>query len=173
VEIEIRGEDNTALPTGVSGRIWIRGGQVSGRYAGQGPARADGWFDTRDRGHIDADGFLFVEGRADDTIIRGAENIAPAEIEDVLLRQDGVADAVVVGVPDDEWGHRIAAVVTAERGAEIDPDQLRDRIRRTLRASKTPDRIEVWDELPRTATGKIRRHDVVAGLGRRGGAGRD
>jgi acyl-CoA synthetase (AMP-forming)/AMP-acid ligase II len=169
VEIEIRGEDGTALPPGVPGRIWIRGAQVSGQYASQEPPRRDSWFDTRDHGRLDAKGFLFVEGRADDTIIRGAENIAPAEIEDVLLRQAGVADAVVVGVPDDEWGHRIEAVVTLERGAEIDPDRLRDNVRRTLRASKTPDRIEVWDELPRTATGKIRRRDVLARLGHRRG----
>jgi acyl-CoA synthetase (AMP-forming)/AMP-acid ligase II len=165
VEVEIRGEDDAVLPAGMSGRIWIRGAQVSGRYAGREPTHPDGWFDTRDRGRLDAGGFLFIEGRADDTIIRGGENIAPAEIEDVLLRQAGVADAVVVGIPDDEWGHRIEAVVTPERGAEIDPDRLRESVRRSLRASKTPDRIAVWDELPRTATGKIRRHDVVAGLG--------
>jgi acyl-CoA synthetase (AMP-forming)/AMP-acid ligase II len=165
VEIEVRDADDAVAPVGVSGRIWIRGAQVSRAYAGTEPDRQDGWFDTRDRGRVDAEGFLFVEGRADDTIIRGAENIAPAEIEDVLLRQAGVADAVVVGVPDDEWGHRIEAVVTLERGAEIDPDQLRESVRATLRTSKTPDRIEIWDELPRTASGKIRRHDVVAGLG--------
>lgn len=164
VEVEIRGPDGAVLPAGESGRIWIRGAQVSGTYAGQGPARSDGWFDTRDLGHLDDEGFLFVEGREDDTIIRGAENIAPSEIEDVLLRQPGVADAVVVGVPDDEWGQRIEAVVTPERGAEIDPDQLRESVRKTLRGSKTPDRVTVWDELPRTDTGKIRRHDIVADL---------
>lgn len=164
VEVEIRDADDAVVPARVSGRIWVRGAQVSEKYAGQEPARGDGWFDTRDLGRLDADGFLFVDGRADDTIIRGAENIAPAEIEDVLLRQPGIADAVVVGVPDDEWGHRIEAVVTAERGAEIAPEQLREAVRKTLRGSKTPDRITVWDELPRTDTGKIRRHDIAAEL---------
>jgi acyl-CoA synthetase (AMP-forming)/AMP-acid ligase II len=166
VEIEIRDAGGAALPAGTPGRIWIRGAQVSGRYAGARTARADGWFDTRDLGRLDAEGFLFVEGRADDTIIRGAENIAPAEIEDVLLRQDGVADAVVVGVPDEEWGQRIEAVVTPEPGADLDPGLLRDAVRATLRGSKTPDRIIVWPELPRTATGKVRRPDVVAALTR-------
>jgi acyl-CoA synthetase (AMP-forming)/AMP-acid ligase II len=164
VEVEIRGADDTPLPAGESGRIWIRGAQVSGRYAGKESASQDGWFDTRDLGRLDSEGFLFVEGREDDTIIRGAENIAPAEIEEVLLRAEGVADAVVVGVPDDEWGHRIEAVVTAERGAQVDPDLLREAVRKTLRGSKTPDRITVWDELPRTDTGKIRRLDIVAEL---------
>ncbi|KAA9159596.1 AMP-binding protein [Amycolatopsis acidicola] len=155
VEVEIRDIDGSRLSAGLSGRIWVRGEQVS----------SDGWFDTRDLGRLDGDGFLFVEGREDDTIIRGAENIAPAEIEDVLLRLDGVADAVVVGVPDDEWGHRIAAVVTPEPGAALDPEQLREAVRTTLRGSKTPDRVVVWDELPRTDTGKIRRRDVVTALG--------
>jgi len=166
VEIEIRDADDAVLPAGTSGRIWIRGAQVSGRYAGTRTDRHDGWFDTRDLGRLDAEGFLFVEGRADDTIIRGAENIAPAEIEDVLLRQDGVADAVVVGVPDEEWGQRIEAVVTPERGVDLDPGLLQAAVRATLRGSKTPDRIIVWEELPRTATGKVRRPDVVAALTR-------
>jgi acyl-CoA synthetase (AMP-forming)/AMP-acid ligase II len=165
VEVEIRDASGTARPAGSSGRIWIRGAQVSGAYAGQESGRTDGWFDTRDLGHLDTAGFLFVEGREDDTIIRGAENIAPAEIEDVLLRQDGVADTVVVGVPDEEWGQRIEAVVTPERGAELDPELLRAAVRTALRGAKTPDRIAVWDELPRTDTGKIRRRDIVAALG--------
>ncbi|TDV55966.1 class I adenylate-forming enzyme family protein [Actinophytocola oryzae] len=152
VEIEIR--DTDVLPAGESGLIWVRGAQVA----------AGGWFDTRDLGHLDADGYLFVEGRVDDTIIKGAENISPAEIEDVLRRQDGVADAVVVGVPDDEWGQRIEAVVTPERGAEPDPELLREAVRLVLRGSRTPDRVTVWAELPRTDTGKVRRRDVVATL---------
>ncbi|GAA5149008.1 hypothetical protein GCM10023321_12190 [Pseudonocardia eucalypti] len=166
VEVEIRGPDGAALPAGTSGRIWVRGAQVSGSYAGQEPASGDSWFDTRDLGHVDDEGFLFVEGREDDTIIRGAENIAPAEIEDVLLRQPGIADAVVVGVPDEEWGQRVEAVVTPEPGAELDPDLLRETVRESLRGSKTPDRITVWAELPRTDTGKIRRKDVAAQLAR-------
>lgn len=164
VEVEIRGADDAPVPAGASGRIWIRGAQVSGTYAGQAPASDNGWFDTRDLGRVDDEGFLFVEGREDDTIIRGAENIAPAEIEDVLLRQPGIADAVVVGVPDEEWGQRVEAVVTPEPEAEIDPEALREAVRKTLRGLKTPDRITVWTELPRTDTGKIRRKDVAAGL---------
>jgi acyl-CoA synthetase (AMP-forming)/AMP-acid ligase II len=113
---------------------------------------------------MDEEGYLFVEGRVDDTIIRGAENIAPAEIEDVLLRHPDVADAVVVGVPDEEWGQRLEAVVVARPGSALDPAALREEVRGTLRGSKTPDRIVCWDELPRTVTGKLLRREVVAGL---------
>ncbi|TDB93158.1 fatty acid--CoA ligase family protein [Actinomadura sp. 7K534] len=164
VELEIRDEDGRVLPPGESGRIWVRGEQVSGEYAGHGPAvDGRGFFDTRDRGRLD-DGYLFVEGRVDDTIIRGGENIAPAEIEDVLLRRPDVADAAVVGVPDDEWGQRIEAVVVPVAGAVLDPEELREHIRSRLRGSKTPDRIACWPELPRTPTGKVVKRDVITGL---------
>lgn len=166
VEIEIRDANGAPVPPGVPGRIWVRGAQVSGRYAGVASDAGDGWFDTRDLGRLDEEGFLFVEGRQDDTIIRGAENIAPAEIEDVLLREPGVADAVVVGVPDEEWGQRIEAVVVPARGARLDGEELRSAVRRRLRGSKTPDRIAVWEEIPRTATGKVLRHDVTTELAR-------
>jgi acyl-CoA synthetase (AMP-forming)/AMP-acid ligase II len=168
IEIEVRDEDGTPVPAGAAGRIWVRGEQVSTEYAGRGSSvDAGGWFDTRDQGRLDAEGYLFVEGRVDDTIIRGAENIAPAEIEDVLLAHPDVADAVVVGVPDEEWGQRIEAVVVPRPGTELDAaalDGLRETVRATLRSSKTPDRIQAWPEIPRTPTGKLLRRDVVAGL---------
>lgn len=166
VELEIRGDDGTRLPPGRSGRVWVRGAQVSGEYSGAAAEVTDGWFDTRDLGRVDRQGFLFIEGRHDDTIIRGAENIAPAEIEDLLLRQPGVADAVVVGLPDEEWGQRIEAVVVPSPGASLDGEDLRADLRRLLRSSKTPERIVVWDEIPRTATGKVLRQEVRSALSR-------
>ena len=104
-----------------------RSGFAASRCRASTPARAssldaDGWFPTRDRGWLDADGYLFIEGRSDDTIIRGGENIAPAEIEEVLLRHPGIEQCAVVGIPDDEWGQRIAAVVVARPGAALDAD---------------------------------------------------
>jgi acyl-CoA synthetase (AMP-forming)/AMP-acid ligase II len=165
IELEIRDEDGRVLPPGESGRIWVRGDQVSGEYAGHGSSVDErGFFDTRDQGRLDAGGYLFVEGRVDDTIIRGAENIAPAEIEDVLLRHPDVADAAVVGVPDEEWGQRVEAVVVPAAGAALDPEELRGYVRERLRGSKTPDRIACWDELPRTPTGKVLKRDIVSGL---------
>jgi acyl-CoA synthetase (AMP-forming)/AMP-acid ligase II len=147
------------------GEIWVRGDQVSGEYLGQGGALDDdGWFPTRDRGWVDEEGYLFVEGRADDTIIRGGENIAPAEVEDVLLQHPAVAQAAVVGLPDEEWGQRLAAAVVLRPGTELDADGLRAFARERLRSSKTPDVIAFRDDLPMTDTGKLLRRVVLADL---------
>jgi len=165
IEIEVRDVTGEPLDAGETGQIWVRGEQVSGEYAGQGSAVDQrGFFHTRDRGRLDADGYLHIEGRTDDTIIRGAENIAPAEIEDVLLRHPDVLDAVVVGVPDEEWGQRIEAVVVPRDGAHVDAGALRAAVRGTPLGSKTPERITYWTELPRTVTGKLVRRDIVAAL---------
>jgi len=154
VEVEVR-----------DGEIWVRGDQVSGEYLGSdGDVDSAGWFPTRDRGWLDADGYLYVEGRADDTIIRGGENVAPAEIEDVLLRHPQVRQAAVVGIPDDEWGQRIAAVVVPAPGAELTADELRDWARPHLRTAKTPDRVELRAGLPTTETGKVLRREILADL---------
>ncbi|PPJ33512.1 AMP-dependent synthetase [Nocardia nova] len=163
VEIVIRGENGEALPPGERGRICVRGPQVSAEYDGHGRlVDEDGYFDTRDEGYLDADGYLYVGGRRDDTIIRGAENIAPAEIEEVLLRHPAVADAAVIGVPDEEWGQRIVAAVVPRGAKDPDREELRGFVRAALRSSKTPDDIAVWDELPRTETGKLLRREVVS-----------
>ncbi|WP_134324986.1 class I adenylate-forming enzyme family protein [Cumulibacter soli] len=161
VDIEIRDAHGQGVPNGVSGRIWVRGEQVSGRYAETGSVLdADGYFDTRDRGTVDDAGYLFIEGRDDDTIIRGGENIAPVEIEDALLCHEDVEDAVVVGVPDEEWGHRIEAMVVIRDGAVVDNGELREYVRSKLRSSKTPERITAVASIPRTDTGKLLRREV-------------
>jgi acyl-CoA synthetase (AMP-forming)/AMP-acid ligase II len=163
IELQVRDDEGRVCSDGSPGRIWVRGEQVSGEYSESGSVLdADGFFDTRDVGYVDAEGYLFIRGRADDTIIRGGENIAPAEIEDVLLAHPDVADAVVVGVPDDEWGQRIEAAVALRPAAESTGEALREHVRAQLRGSKTPDRIVVWDELPRTETGKLIRREAVA-----------
>lgn len=147
------------------GEIWVRGEQVSGEYLGLGASLDDdGWFPTRDRGWVDDEGYLFVEGRSDDTIIRGGENIAPAEIEDVLLTHPDVDEAAVVGLPDEEWGQRLAAAVVCRAGATVDADQLRAWALGRLRSSKTPDVIVFRDALPHTDTGKLLRRVVLTDL---------
>jgi acyl-CoA synthetase (AMP-forming)/AMP-acid ligase II len=160
--IELRVVDSLGAPCppGVPGAVEVRGAQVSGEYVGSSGVDADGWFATHDQGWLDDDGYLFVEGRVDDTIIRGGENIAPAEIEDVLLRHPAVARCAVVGVPDDEWGQRIAAAIVLAPGAEATPRELKDWVRRHLRGAKTPDIVEVRAELPYTDTGKLLRRQV-------------
>ncbi|MCF2527696.1 AMP-binding protein, partial [Yinghuangia soli] len=149
------------------GELWVRGPQVSGEYLGTGSVLdADGWFPTRDLARIDADGFLYIEGRADDTIIRGGENIAPAEIEDVLVHHPGVREVAVLGLPDEEWGQRITAVVvpTGDGSAAPTADELRAYVRGRLRGSRTPDDVVFRTELPYTATGKLLRRDLAAEL---------
>jgi acyl-CoA synthetase (AMP-forming)/AMP-acid ligase II len=164
VEVEVRGDAGAPVGTDEPGDIWVRGEQVSGEYAGSSALDAEGWFPTRDRGWVDADGYLFIEGRSDDTIIRGGENISPAEIEDVLLRHPDIAQCAVVGVPDDEWGQRIAAVVVCHEGVSLDAAAVQEFARGVLRSSKTPDVVTFADELPFTETGKLLRRVVRAGL---------
>jgi acyl-CoA synthetase (AMP-forming)/AMP-acid ligase II len=160
IEAQVRDEDGSVLPAGEAGELWVRGPQVSGEYLGKGSVvDGDGWFPTRDRAWVDPEGYLFIEGRTDDTIIRGGENIAPAEVEDVLVEHPDVHEVAVVGVPDDEWGECIVAVVVPHR--EVDPEDLRAFARKTLRGSRTPDRIVFRDELPVTPTGKLLRRVLV------------
>jgi acyl-CoA synthetase (AMP-forming)/AMP-acid ligase II len=164
VEMRVRADDGALLPPSTTGLLFLRGEQVSGEYVGSSGVDEDGWFATRDRGWVDDDGYLFIEGRADDTIIRGGENIAPAEIEDVLAEHPAVLEAAVIGVPDDEWGQRIAAVVVCADGAAAEAGELREWVRARLRSSKTPDVVTFRTELPRTDTGKLLRRDLLAEL---------
>jgi acyl-CoA synthetase (AMP-forming)/AMP-acid ligase II len=166
IETQIRGVDGNELLPHETGELWVRGEQVSGEYRDEGSALdAAGWFPTRDQAYTDDEGYLYLVGRADDTIIRGGENISPAEVEDVLLEHPAVREAAVLGVPDDEWGELLVAVVVpADSTAGADPQQLRDFVRSRIRGSRTPDRIVLRDELPQTATGKVLRRLLVAEL---------
>jgi acyl-CoA synthetase (AMP-forming)/AMP-acid ligase II len=165
VEVQIRDENGAVLPPGETGELFVRGEQVSGRYTGLGSVLdADGWFATRDRGLLDEAGYLFLSGRSDDTIIRGGENIAPAELEDVLIEHPDVRDVAVVGVEDPQWGQAIVAVVVPAVGAAPDPEGLREYVRKRLRASRTPDRVVFFGELPTNATGKVLRREIVEGF---------
>ncbi len=161
VEVEIRDDDGNVVAQGETGILYVRGEQIAGEYATGSLLDADGWFCTRDSAWLDDEDYLFIEGRADDTIIRGGENIAPAEIEDALHSHAAVDDVCVVGVPDEEWGQRIWAAVVLREGADADPEELREHVRARLRGSKTPDTIVLTDALPRTPTGKLLRRVVL------------
>lgn len=165
IEVQIRAEDGTVLGAGETGELFVRGEQVSGRYTGIGSVLDEqGWFPTKDVATLDEDGYLYIGGRSDDTIIRGGENIAPAEIEDVLVEHPDVRDCAVVGPEDPEWGQIIVAVVVPAAGAEPQPEELRDFVRAQLRGSRTPDRVVFRDELPTNATGKVLRRELVSEL---------
>jgi acyl-CoA synthetase (AMP-forming)/AMP-acid ligase II len=122
---------------------------------------ADGWFPTRDNGYLDEAGFLHVLGRADDTIIRGGENIAPSEIEAVLMTHPGVLECAVVGLPDPEWGQVIGAFIVPEPSSSPTAEDLQAFARERLRSSKTPSEIVFLTELPTTDTGKVLRRKLV------------
>jgi acyl-CoA synthetase (AMP-forming)/AMP-acid ligase II len=166
VEIVVRAADGRPLPAGGIGEILIRGAQVSGNYLGSGSVLTeDGWFPTRDQGWLDEAGYLFVEGRGDDTIIRGGENIAPAEIEEVIREHPGVCDCAVVGLPDEQWGERIAAFVVLQAQSAAAAEDIRSFVRARLRGSRTPDEVHFMDELPYTATGKLLRRELAGSAG--------
>ena len=165
IEVQIRDDSGAVLPAGQTGELFVRGEQVSGRYTGIGSVLdAEGWFPTKDIATLDAGGYLFIGGRSDDTIIRGGENIAPAELEEVLVEHPHVRDVVVVGVEDPQWGQAIVAVVVPALGADPHPEELREYVRKSLRGSRTPDRVVFRDELPTNATGKVLRRDIVEEL---------
>jgi acyl-CoA synthetase (AMP-forming)/AMP-acid ligase II len=156
IELEVRDQDGAALGTREAGEIWVRGDQVSSAVDG------DGWFRTRDLGYLDERGFVFLLGRADDVIIRGGENIMPAEIEQILESHPAVVEAAVVGIPDEEWGEALEAAVVIRSAAE--PEELRSYVRTWLAGYKVPRQVHVVAELPRNSTGKLLRRDVVRQL---------
>jgi acyl-CoA synthetase (AMP-forming)/AMP-acid ligase II len=169
LEVEIRGPSGRPLESGDHGEIWVRGEQVSGEYLGRGAAvNADGWLATNDGGWLDADGYLFVEGRLDDVIVRGGENLSPGEIEDVLAQHPAVTEAAVIGIPSDEWGEAVAAVVVVRNGHDADASELSGELRvwvsERLRSTRAPERIEFRTELPYSDTGKLLRRVLKAEL---------
>lgn len=163
VELEIRREDGTPCATGEHGEIHVRGEQVSGEYLHKKAIADDGWFATNDAGWLDAGGYLFVEGRLDDVIVRGGENISPGEIEDVLRSFDDIADCAVLGVPCVQWGEKVVAVIVSRSGCP-DTDSMSLTIRSRLRSTKTPEQWFVRDALPYNETGKLLRRILKAEL---------
>jgi acyl-CoA synthetase (AMP-forming)/AMP-acid ligase II len=158
VEITVRDLDGQPVPPGTKGEIWVRGEQVSGEYLNRTSNDDDsGWFETHDGGWFDDDGYLYVEGRMDDVIVRGGENLSPGEIEDVLIQHPAVREAAVIGVPDQEWGEVVVAIVVLHDGATATPTELSDHIVAQLRSSRRPAHVEIRTELPINDTGKLLR----------------
>jgi acyl-CoA synthetase (AMP-forming)/AMP-acid ligase II len=158
IELSIRDPFGEELPPGEHGEIWVRGEQVSGEYVGR--EGAGEWFATRDGGFLDADGFLFIEGRLDDVIVRGGENISPGEIEEVLREHPAVDDVAVYAIPSQEWGEDIGASVVLV--GDVDADELREWVRSRLRSTRVPAVIDVRAELPYNETGKLLRRVLKA-----------
>ncbi|MCK5769725.1 class I adenylate-forming enzyme family protein [Algiphilus sp.] len=161
VEIQVRDDADRVLGPEEAGLVFVRGPQVSGEYLSLGSQLdADGWFPTKDRGYLDADGYLYLDGREDDVIVRGGENISPGEIEDVLLAHPAVADVAVVAVPDEQWGEGVGAAVVLEAGQSVSAEALQALVREHLRSSRVPQVIVFRDALPYNEMGKVLRRII-------------
>jgi fatty-acyl-CoA synthase len=160
-EIRLLDERDRPVAAGATGRIYVRSPLVFDGYTdGASRQSVDGFMRTGDTGHLDADGRLFVDGRDDDMIITGGENVFPSEVENVLLGHPDVADVAVIGVPDAEFGRRLKAFVVPASGASPDASALREHVRARLARFMVPREIAFVDELPRNATGKIVKRDL-------------
>ncbi|MGQ0839743.1 acyl-CoA synthetase [Actinokineospora sp.] len=141
---------------GVVGRVFVGSGlSFAGYTDGRHKEVIDGLLSSGDLGHFDADGRLFIDGRDDDMIVSGGENVFPAEIENLLVAYPGVIEAAVIGVPDPDFGQRLKAYVVVAPGAEVGEDELRDHVKANLARFKVPREVVFLDELPRNATGKL------------------
>ncbi|OLZ39155.1 AMP-dependent synthetase [Natrinema saccharevitans] len=165
VEVKVVDEAGNEVETGEAGRIAYRGPTVFKEYYGM-PEQTtevfdDDWFVSDDLVRMDEDGFVYFVGRADDMIITGGENVHPAEIEEVLHDLEGVDEVAVVGVPDDQWGERVKAVVVPEDGAALSEDDVVDHVGANLAGFKKPREVEFRDELPRNPTGKVLKNELA------------
>ncbi|MFB6722859.1 AMP-binding protein [Kribbella sp. NPDC056345] len=155
--VRILDDSGESVPVGETGRIFVSSGLVFGGYSdGSSKTVVGRRMSTGDMGHLDRSGRLFIDGREDDMIVSGGENVYPAEVEDSLASHPAVAEAVVVGVPDEDFGQRLVGYVVL-RG-EATPDELIAYVRANLARYKTPREIVIVDEFPRNATGKVLRN---------------
>jgi acyl-CoA synthetase (AMP-forming)/AMP-acid ligase II len=161
VDVRLLDAQGRAVAAGENGRIFVRSGLLFEGYTGGGNKEViDGYMSTGDVGHFDTAGRLYVDGREDDMIVSGGENVFPQEVEEVILTMPSVADCAVVGVPDDGFGQRLRAVVVATDGASLTADEVRDHVRRNLARYKVPRDVLFRDELPRNTTGKVLRREL-------------
>jgi acyl-CoA synthetase (AMP-forming)/AMP-acid ligase II len=162
--IRIVDEAGAEVPGGELGEITLRGPKVFAGYWRDEKATAaairDGWFHTGDIGHVDEDGYLYVDDRKKDMIVSGGENIATPEVERVLYEHPAVLEAAVIGLPHPRWGEVPRAFVVLRPGATARPDELREHCRTRLARFKVPARVEFIDELPRTPSGKVLKRNL-------------
>jgi len=161
--VRILDDDGREVPQGEVGRIFA-GNEMSfeGYTGGGGKEAIDGLLSSGDVGHIDAAGRLFIDGRDDEMIVSGGENVFPREVEDLLADHEAVVEAAVIGVEDAEFGQRLKAFVVVKSEAEIGEDELKAHVKSNLAGYKTPREVEFLDELPRNATGKVLKRDLRA-----------
>jgi fatty-acyl-CoA synthase len=168
-DVRVVSPDGAQVPPGVIGEVVLSGPNLMTGYWNRPDATRealpDGWFHSGDAASVDEEGYVYIRGRHKDMYISGGENVYPAEVENVLAALPGVRDAAVVGMPDARWGESGVAAIVAAPGHEVDPDAVIAAARRELAAYKVPREVVVVTDLPRTASGKVRKHllrEVVA-----------
>ena len=159
--VKLLDEDGNEVAPGQSGVIFV-GSELlfEGYTSGADKARVGALMSTGDVGHFDADGRLFIDGRDDDMIVSGGENVYPGEVEEILDGVPGVREAAVIGVEDAEWGQRLRAYIEVENGAALTEQSLKDHVKRNLAGYKVPRDVVFVDELPRNATGKVLKREL-------------
>ena len=162
VRIRILDPEGLELPQGTTGRIFVGSPLLFDGYTGGGASKEiiDGLMSTGDVGHFDAQGRLFIDGRDDDMIVSGGENVFPQEVEELLVIHDDVVDAAVYGVPDPEFGQRLAAMIVRKPETSVSDDELKSFVRERLARYKVPREITFVERLPRTSTGKLQRRKL-------------
>jgi fatty-acyl-CoA synthase len=159
--VKLYDEEGKEVQPGETGRIFVANEMLFEGYTGGGSKDViNGLMATGDVGHFDEDGRLFVDGRDDEMIVSGGENVFPQEVEELLCRHDGVADVAVLGVEDEEFGQRLKAVVVKRDGGNLDEDDVKQYVKKHLARYKVPRDVEFIDELPRNATGKVLKREL-------------
>jgi fatty-acyl-CoA synthase len=176
VAVEVRDAGGETTAPGDIGEIFVKGAHLMSRYhdnpAATSDVLVDGWLRTKDLARTDERGFVYLQGRSDEMINSGGYNIAPREVEDVLVTHDSVGEVVVLGMPDAHWGEAVTAVVQLREATELTGAELIAFTRGRL-GMRTPKRVEIWQDIPRTTYGKVDRLEVRARLELSQDAGED
>ncbi len=159
--VRLYDDDGNPVSKGETGRIFVGNEmQFEGYTGGGNKDDIDGLLSSGDVGHFDEAGRLFVDGRDDDMIVSGGENVFPAEVEDLLSGHDAVVEVAVFGVDDEEFGQRLKAVVVIRDGASLSEDDVKKHVKSNLAGYKVPREVDFVDELPRTSTGKVLKREL-------------
>jgi fatty-acyl-CoA synthase len=160
--VRVVDEQGRDVPPGVTGRIFVRNEMAfEGYTGGGGKQELEGLLSSGDVGHFDAEGRLYIDGRDDEMIVSGGENVFPREVEDLLAAHEAVADVAVIGVTDPEWGQRLKAFVVRAPGATLTEAEVKELVKKQLASYKVPRDVVFLDELPRNPTGKILKRELA------------
>ena len=160
--VKILDEDGKEVEKGASGRIFVgSSAQMEGYTGGENKEIIDGLMSSGDVGHFDEGGRLFIDGRDDEMIVSGGENVFPAEVEECLAAHEAVEEVSVIGVDDEKFGQRLRAFVVVREGKDVSEDDLKSYVKDNLASYKTPREVVFLDELPRNLTGKVLKRELA------------